>query len=67
MTLTEWTKEVKKKLIERDETISHMAQEIGFTRPWIYVAFKGNATHRTYERINDYLGIESEVENVKKG
>ena len=62
MTIEQWTKEVKKQLIEKNESISKMCNEIGYTRAWVYVAFKGKASKETYTRINEYLGITTEVE-----
>ena len=62
MTVDQWTKEVKKALIEKNESISKMCNEIGYTRAWIYVAFKGKASKETYEKINSYLGIKGELE-----
>ena len=59
--MSDWEKEVKKALIDRNMTVDDLARELNVSRAYIYEIFKGGrkATEMR-QKINDYLGIEGE-------
>lgn len=59
MTLKEWAKEVKKALIDRDETISQMSRSLGVTTAYVYQTMSGTDPRQIMvDRISNYVGIE---------
>ena len=54
-----WSKEVRKRLIDKDETISEMAVYIGIAPETARSSIYGRYISKTtVKKINDYLGIE---------
>ena len=58
MTRKEWKKEVKKKLIDRDETITNMADNLGYSRGYVNAVLCGYVNAKNViAKINEYVGI----------
>lgn len=59
MTREEWAKEVRKALVDRDESASQMADHLGLSRQWVSKVLLGdNPGTETVAQINKYLGLE---------
>ena len=59
MTLAEWTKEVKHRLIDMDDTVAHMSRELGITTQYVYQTLGGKEPRQCMvDRISNYVGIE---------
>lgn len=57
--LSPWCKEVKKIMIDRDMTVSELAEGIGKTREYTSAIINGRVySEPTVKEISDYLNIE---------
>lgn len=54
-----WSKEVRKKLIDKGETIKEMAEAIDYNEDYIYNVLRdGNPTTRIRNVINRHVGLD---------
>lgn len=59
----DWTKEVKKALIDKNITQKELADALGYSRQYVCNIINGVVTAQpAMDRVADYLGIEREEE-----
>ena len=58
--MTEFGKEVRKILIDRDMTVSDLAKELGFSSIWVFATLRGKGSDAAEEKIRKYLEMEEE-------
>ena len=62
MTHKEWEKEVKKALIDQEETQKEMADKLGLSRAYVSAVINGTVkAPRAIGLISDYCGLEAYV------
>ena len=59
--MSAWEKEIRKALIDRDMTISDLADELNVSAAYIYDIISGNRkATELRQKINEYLNIEGD-------
>lgn len=65
MNLGDWTKEVRKKLIDEGLTVTELAEKIGCSRTFLYRTLnESEPSQSTIDKVSEVLGVESYVYEI---